>query len=173
MAQAGAAAPSLPANVPDAVADFLWLSEVVTGYTRVELLQTGMTEAYYDELLKVIGAREAGKLLGAARRVEAAHPALDDSFLAAFRRDILDDARFGPVVRNVIMMWYLGQWAQLPRQWRNDYGATSLDYDRVISARAYRESLVWPTGGTHPMSAKMPGFGSWEAPPIVTEVPDA
>lgn len=156
----------LPPDAPDAVHDFLRLSEIVTGYTQVQLLSTGMTGAYYDELLKVIGSREAGKLFGAARRVEAEPHGFDEDFLAAFRKEILDSDRFGPVARNVIVMWYLGQWAQLPRQWRNDYGATSLDYDRVISAKAYREGLVWPAGGAHPMGAKMPGHGSWATPPV-------
>lgn len=164
--KASGEAAALAPDVPDAVRDFLWLSEVLTGYSQVDLLATGMVNTYYDQLLEVIGAREAGKLLGAARRVEADHPGGGDAFLAAFRKEILDDARFGPVARNVIVMWYLAQWWQLPRRWRNDYGATSFDYDRVISAEAYREGLVWPTAGAHPMGAKMPGYGSWEFPPL-------
>lgn len=157
---------ALSPDAPDAVRDFLWLSEVLTGYEGVELLSTGMVNDYYDALLEVIGAREAGKLFAAARAVQKDRPAADDGFLQEFRKRILDDDRFGPVARNVIVMWYLGQWVQLPRAWRNSYGATSFDYDRVISAEAYREGLVWPAGGTHPMGAKMPGYGSWASPPL-------
>ena len=36
--------------------------------------------------------------------------------------------------------------------------------DHVVSAAAYREGLVWPAAGTHPMSAKQPGFGTWAKP---------
>lgn len=84
-----------------------------------------------------------------------------------FRKVILDDPRYGPAVRNVLVMWYLGTWSQLPREWRNAYGATSYDTDHVVSAAAYREGLVWPAAGTHPMSAKQPGYGSWARPPVM------
>jgi hypothetical protein len=149
---------------PTSIGTFLRLSEMLTGFTRVELLGTGMVEAYYDELIAVIGAREVGALLAAAQAVDRVSGS-DDEIDAAIRSRILDDARFGPVARNVITMWYLGNWNQLPREWRNQFGAMSLDYDRVVSAKAYREGLVWPAAGTHPMGAKQPGYASWSVPP--------
>jgi hypothetical protein len=44
---------------------FLRLSVILTGYEQYELLGTGMLMPYYDELMRIIGAREAGALLGA------------------------------------------------------------------------------------------------------------
>lgn len=151
---------TLPENAPDAVTRFLALSVVLTGYEDWELLGTGMIEGYYREVLKIIGARELGALLAAFDRV-------DGNDADAFRRAILDDERYGPVARNVVMMWYLGTWSQLSRDWRNTHGATFYDTDHVVSAAAYREGLVWPAAGTHPMSAKQPGFGSWAHPPTL------
>lgn len=145
-------------EAPDAVAQFLRLSVIATGYDEYTLLGTGMLETYYDELLRIVGAREAGSLFGALGDVP-------DGDEHAFRRKILDDARYGPVARNVMVMWYLGTWTQLPREWRNTYGATSYDTDHVVSAAAYRAGLVWPTAGTHPMGAKQQGYGSWAVPP--------
>lgn len=145
---------------PEAVAEFLRLSVILTGFAEYELLGTGMVAPYYDELLRIIGAREAGALFGAVSRVTDG----DDE---RFREVILDSPRYGPVARNVLMMWYLGTWSQLPREWRNAYGATSYDTDHVVSAAAYREGLVWPAAGTHPMSAKQPGYGSWARPPVL------
>jgi hypothetical protein len=153
-----AAAAAQPGEPPEAVDGFLRLSVILTGYEQYELLGTGMLMPYYDELMRIIGAREAGALLGAFSGVADG----DDE---AFRRAILDSPRFGPVARNLTMMWYLGTWTQLPRQWRNTFGATAYDTDHVVSAAAYREGLVWPAAGTHPMSAKQPGFGSWARPP--------
>ncbi len=144
---------------PEAVAQFLRLSAILTGFEEYELMGTGMLMTYYDKLLLIIGAREVGALFGALSRVADG----DDE---GFREVILDDPRYGPVARNVSMMWYLGTWTQLPREWRNTYGATSYDTDHVVSAAAYREGLVWPAAGTHPMSAKQPGFGSWARPPF-------
>jgi hypothetical protein len=152
------AAAARPGGPPEAVAEFLRLCVILTGFEEYELLGTGMLMPYYEELLRIIGAREAGALLGALSAVAA-----DDD---TFRRVILDSPRFGPVARNVAMMWYLGTWTQLPREWRNTFGATAFDTDHVVSAAAYREGLVWPAAGTHPMSAKQPGFGSWTRPPF-------
>jgi hypothetical protein len=164
----------IPVTASSAVTDFAEMSATLTGFDLVELEGTGMIVPLYDELLATIGAREAGKLLGASARVHDEHAGEGpDALDEAFRVAILDDARFGPVARNVLKMWYLGIWSQLPRAWRDAYGATSLDTDRVISAAAYTESLVWVAAHTHPMGAKAPGFGSWSVPPIGVDGPGA
>jgi hypothetical protein len=148
---------------PDAVDAFLRLSVILTGFDEPVLYGTGMLQAYYGELLRIIGAREAGELLGALASV----PPDDDG--AAFQDEVLGKDRYGPVARNVLRMWYLGKWKQLPREWRDNYGATSYDTDHVVSAAAYRESLVWPAAGTHPMGAKAPGYGTWAKPSALPE----
>src|SRR5215469_8371831 len=109
---------------PEAVDEFIRLSVILTGFAEYELLGTGMVNAYYDELLRIIGAREAGALFGALS-------AVSDGDDERFREVILDSPRYGPVARDVLMMWYLGTWSQLPREWRNLYGATSYDTDHV------------------------------------------
>jgi hypothetical protein len=154
----------LSEELPDAVTDFLRLSVVLTGFEDYELFGTGLLETYYDELLQIIGSREAGALFGAVDRVEPGNE-------HQFRVEILDNERYGPVARSILMMWYLGAWTQLPRKWRNRHGATSFDTDHVVSAAAYREGLVWPAAGTHPMGAKQPGFGSWARPSSLPEEP--
>jgi hypothetical protein len=153
-----------PGQPPDATDTFLQLSIILTGFDESDLRGTGMLQTYYDELLRIIGAREAGELFGAFEPI--AHPnhrAFDRKTFRhdMFKEDVFDDQRFGPVARNVLRMWYMAIWKQLPREWRDEYGATSYDTDHVVSAAAYRESLVWPAAGTHPMGAKAPGFGTW------------
>jgi len=156
--------PDVTAEPADAVDAFLRLSAALTGFDRMELLGTGMVPRYYDELTRIIGAREVGTLLAAAGRVEPGHPASGEDLDRAFREQILDDNRFGPVARRIVTMWYIGSWAQLPREWRNTYGATSPDVDHVVSAAAYREGLAWVAAGAHPMGAKQQGFGAWARP---------
>jgi hypothetical protein len=156
--------PDMTAEPADAVDAFLRLSAALTGFDRMELLGTGMVRRHYDELTRIIGARQVGTLLAAASRVESDHPASGEDFDRAFRERILDDNRFGPVARRIVRMWYVGSWAQLPREWRNTYGATSLDMDHVVSAAAYREGLAWVAAGAHPMGAKQQGFGAWARP---------
>jgi hypothetical protein len=158
MRDAAATMAELTSQLPDAVAQFLRLSVMLTGYEAYPLLGTGMLEPYYNELARIIGERELGALLGAGD--------VPDGNQRAFRSRILDDVRFGPVARNVTKMWYLGTWTQLPRAWRNMFGATSYDTDHVVSAAAYRAGLVWPTAGAHPMGAKQQGYASWSEPPL-------
>ena len=78
---------------------------------------------------------------------------------------VMDDPDLGPLARNVIALWYLGQWNALPNDWRNRHGASPRDVPRVISADAYAAGLVWTAAGAHPMGAKPPGYGSWANPP--------
>lgn len=140
---------------------FLDLSALLTGFSRAELWGTGMAERYYDEVNLIIGEREMGKLLGASSEIivhgAPATPVAEEGIEA----NLLDSERHGPIARNIIRLWYLGAWSQLPWEWRNEYGATSYDTDHIVSAEAYQESLVWRAGDTHPMGAKPPGFGSW------------
>jgi hypothetical protein len=73
----------------------------------------------------------------------------------------------GPIARNVIVLWYLGQWDQMPRHWRDRQGASPADVAGVPSAAAFRAGLVWRAIGAHPTGANPPGFGSWATPPAV------
>jgi len=151
-------------NPADSLALFVDLSYVLSGFTRVELWGTGMVQTYYNEVNLIIGAREMGKLLGVSRVIIPQSGNVTKAIEKVVEKEILQDSRYGPVARNIIRLWYLGAWDQLPRTWRNIYGATSFDTDHIVSAEAYQESLVWIAGETHPMGAKQQGFGTWALP---------
>jgi hypothetical protein len=150
-------------NDRDPLDDFLKLSAVLTGYDRADLHGTGMVWPYYDELVSIVGEAIVGELLGAA--VSSLREAGGDAREEAVQRKILDDSKLGPLARNLIKMWYLGNWYQLPRVWREAHGAHARDTDHVVSAAAYQEGLVWRAIGSHPPGAKQPGFGTWSQPP--------
>ena len=59
------------------------------------------------------------------------------------------------------MLWYTGQWVQLPGPWRDRHGASPLDVDDVLSPEAYTAGLMWDAIGAHPQGAKAPGFATW------------
>jgi hypothetical protein len=142
-------------------ATFLALSAALTGFGSVELEATGLVDAHLEELAAIVGDDTLGQLLGTAAEVLAAEG--DRERLLA--RRILAQPRLGPVARNLVVLWYLGQWDQLPQDWRDTYGASPLDTSRVVSAAAYREGLVWPAVGAHPMGAKPTGYASWASRP--------
>jgi hypothetical protein len=156
---------SAATNHRDPPHDFLELSVVLTGYGQADLLGTGMVRPYYDEMVSIVGEAIVGELLGAAASSLRGAGSDAREREEAIRRTILDDAKLGPVARNVIKMWYLGNWYQLPRAWRDAYGAHARDIDHVVSAAAYQEGLVWRAIGSHPPGAKHPGFGTWSQPP--------
>lgn len=81
------------------------------------------------------------------------------------RRSRSSRSALGPVARNVILLWYTGNWNELPQGWRDAYGVSVADVSAVVSAEAYQEGLMWVAGGTHPQGAKEPGFGTWAEPP--------
>lgn len=140
---------------------FVALSVELTGFRAVDLAGTGQVDAYLGTLAAIVGDGVVGQLLGVAAKIlqdgDDVHDRINERILA--------DPWLGPVARNVIVMWYLGQWDQLPQAWRAAYGANPLDESRVLSAAAYREGLVWPAIGAHPMGAKPTGYGSWAQPP--------
>jgi hypothetical protein len=133
----------------DLLERFVALSAALTGFRDVDIHGTGQARAYLDLVLSVAGDDLTARLLDATPQEALADPDL------------------GPLARNLIVLWYLGQWDQMPRGWRDRHGAAPADVARVASAAAFRAGLVWPAIGTHPSSAKAPGFGSWATPPAV------
>ena len=131
----------------DALERFVALSAELTGFREVDIWGTGQAEHHLDLVLAVAGDDLVARLLKSH-----AHHALADPDL-------------GPLARNLIVLWYLGQWDQMPRGWRDRHGASPADTAGVPSAGSFREGLVWTAIGAHPTGAKPPGFGSWATPP--------
>ncbi len=143
---------------------FLELSVTVTGYDAATLEGTGMVDPYLATFLQVAGDGPTGQLLErwAAIAAKTADPAERERFVEA---QLLPDPTVGPLTSNLAVLWYLGQWNQLPPDWRQAHGARAGDQTRIVSPEAYVQGLVWPAIGTHPQGAKQPGFGSWALPP--------
>jgi hypothetical protein len=139
-------------EAPTPLERFVALSAALTGFRAVEVWGTGQARAHLDLVLSVCGDALVARLLAADPRDTAT---------------LLADADLGPIARNVIVLWYLGQWDQLPRGWRERHGASPADVAGVASAAAFRAGLVWPAIGSHATSANPPGFGSWATPPVL------
>jgi len=146
--------------------DFLALSAVVTGFNTADLLGTGVGEQYYKELATIAGGEITGELLTTSRRILKRHRRDNEALERALRHEILSSPKLGPVARNIIKMWYLGQWFELPPEWRGAYGNNPQDVDHMVSGEAYQESLVWLAAGSHPAGAKQPGYATWSLAPI-------
>lgn len=139
---------------------FLELSQLLTGFGRVELLGTGMADAYLETLDTVLPAGLLDEILAAFARLP---PGAGRE--AAVASEILGYAKLGPVARNLILLWYCGTWTPLPDAWRAAYGASPLDVKRVVSGQAYQAGLQWTAAKAHPAGARQQGFASWAAAP--------
>jgi hypothetical protein len=145
---------------------FVSFSAKLTAFTAFELYGTGQAQPYLSTIDDVVGAELVDDLLDlyTYMRDDAQQPAVFENSL---RADILSDERLGPVARNVIKLWYVGIWYELPRAWTQSYGARELNTSFTVSAAAYTEGLLWPAIGASPPGAKAPGYGSWADPPRI------
>ena len=74
------------------------------------------------------------------------------------RRDVFSDLRLGPVARNIIKLWYVGIWYELPPEWIDAFGAREKNYTFMVSASAYTEGLLWPADRRQPPGRQGPGL---------------
>jgi hypothetical protein len=144
---------------------FLALSAILTGFEKVELLGTGLVETYYNEVVSIIGQAFSNELWETTTKIIKHHSKDEAQLEAAVRREILASPLLGPVARNIIQMWYVGNWNELPQSWQQVYGVSPNDTTRVISPEAYEQGLVWDAINAHPPAAKQPGFDSWHLSP--------
>jgi len=127
---------------------------------------TGQAEEYRATVADVAGADVLDALLDAWTRIREEADRGDD-IGDLLRRDVFGDPRLGPIARNVIKMWYVGTWYELPREWSDSYGVSGRDTTFTVSPTAYTEGLLWPAMGTNPPGAKAPGYASWTGPPRI------
>lgn len=144
---------------------FLSLSVILTGYSKADLLSTGLSQQYYDKLSSIVDGDICGRLWTASETVLRKGRDHPEKIEKEVRTRIFGNATLAPLAKNIIKMWYLGSWSQLPQGWRHENGAKAEDVDHVISAEAYQEGLIWQAIGSHPQGAKQPGFGSWTLTP--------
>jgi len=152
-------------SVSHTISHFLDLSEALTGFGRIELEGTGLSDVYYNEVRRIVGGRIFGRLLIRWHELRDATGDDEKQRNRQLRKRILDSPLLGDVARNIITLWYTGNWIQLPLTWRQRYGASANDLSHVVSAAGFREGLVWRAIKAHPPTAKAPGFGTWAFPP--------
>lgn len=149
---------------------FLEFSVAVTGFSKFHLQGTGQATLYFDTVRKIIGDQIFGELLQSFHDLKTKAEFADDKSILtkAMRSQILGSEKLGPIARNIIKLWYVATWYQLPQQWRDVYGTKQQDGTFVVSPQAYPEGLLWPAIGVNPPAAKAPGYATWSEPPSVS-----
>jgi hypothetical protein len=161
-------------NASASMESFLDLSVVLTGFSRFHLQGTGQASCYFTKIRDIIGEDLFEEVLRTFHRLKLeAQNSSDESILTnGIRSELLASEKLGPIVRNIIKLWYMATWYELPHDWRDAFGVKENDKTFIPSAQAYPEGLLWPTIGVNPPGAKAPGYATWSEPPSVSLVED-
>jgi hypothetical protein len=142
-----------------ALEQFLNLSRVLTGFERVDLLGTGMAEAYYQAITGVY-QEAVPRLLLEAQAIFTVYGEKHPDFKKQIRTRIIEDIVFSQLAKNIIQLWYIGSYLNY-----NDPAPLAFKPATFVSPEAYENGLIWQVAGSHPPGAKHPGFGSWHLKP--------
>jgi hypothetical protein len=155
---------------PEDMKSFLEFSVILTGFSQFHLQGTGQAELYFRTIRDIIGEKMFGDVLQAFHDLNI--PAKDSKDYESILNDelrskILGCQKLGPIARNIIKLWYMATWYELPQDWQDVFGAKEKDKTFIPSPQAYPEGLLWPTIGVNPPGAKGPGYGTWSEEPSV------
>lgn len=128
---------------------FLEISVYLTGFSKTELLGTGMLETYYDTLLVKNDVSNLRSFFDEVNSILANCCDNEEEINAMISSCLIPDSKYNGVTKKIIMLWYTGAWDWEP-----------------VSAEAYVQGLMWPAAQTHPAGAKQPGYDSWSKPPV-------
>ena len=145
---------------------FYKLSEILTGYNLVVLYGTGQGEFYFTSLQDILGEELVTELLTEFELAfNKSSSKRTKDLEAMIKKDLFANDKWGAVCKNIIKMWYMGNWYQMPTQWQQNYVNSTMDTYKVLSTNSYIQGLVWKAMGRHPKSAKQPGYATWSFPP--------
>ena len=93
---------------------FLELSVAITGYDDAVLWGTGMVDTYLTFVLDAVGDQVTGRLLSVWHQVADAAQGDPSALDQMLRDEVFADPTLGPVARNLIVLWYLGDGSSCP-----------------------------------------------------------
>jgi hypothetical protein len=165
---------------------FLLLSEALTGVDRETLAPEFTADAsdilnsdpgidpinvkdtYFDWIRTHAAPAPFAKLLSFAKE----KPSLSQAEIIS-RTKASDDTKF--LARSIVLLWYLGSWYEPDGPGGLKSAAASPESvakQKVLSAKAYTQGLIWQIIGAHPMGYSNLQFGYWSRDPHDPNNPD-
>lgn len=132
---------------------FLDLSVHLTGFSKIDLLGTGMLDVYFNKFMTAVGITDSKSFWQQANAILGESQGKEDQAAGMIRKQLMGDPDNAAVAKKIIIMWYTGSW---PDDQMNS---------TVISAEAYKASLMWTVFQAHVPGARQPGYGSWSLSP--------
>src|ERR1022692_305627 len=96
---------------------FLNLSVVLTGFNKVELQAAGVGREYLNLLIEMAGDTLCFELWAETQAIYAQHAGHAARLEREVNQRILKSAKYAPLARNIILLWYNAIWYQLPPDW--------------------------------------------------------
>jgi hypothetical protein len=117
---------------------------------------------YFDQLNGPGTAASFAKLLKFVKD----NPLLSQDDIIA-KVNASDDTKF--LARSIVLLWYLGSWydpVDLKKAAASPESVHGPITQKVLSAKAYTQGLVWLIAGAHPMGYSNLQFGYWSRNPL-------
>lgn len=143
---------------------FLEISVYLTGFTKIELISTGMLETYFFTIMKEQDQDNARLFFKKAaqivqlKKLVAIEKAITAELMPALGAEEIKykDQPYEGLARRIILLWYEATWTPVGDGQSGSY---------IVSSEAYTRGLVWQAAETHPPGARQPGYYSWSKPP--------
>ncbi len=142
---------------------FVQMSALLTGFDAIDLEGTGLVDQYAALYLSVLD-EATGVMFVAELRALAGADDHEQSISIALASEVV-----GPLLANLVMLWYLGAWQKLPDSFWTEVGRArpSADTSHIPSTLAYEQGLAWRVACAHPPGARPTGYGGWALAPVV------
>ncbi|MDB6032630.1 MAG: hypothetical protein JWM16_2968 [Verrucomicrobiales bacterium] len=151
---------------PEYLQAFLNLSAELCGFSVFTLSGTGYAIGYCLTVQRIVGPETMQRLLEEFKKLPSGNAKAREK---ALRVQLLSNEEFGPVARNIMKLWFVSTWYELPGAWHDKFGRYGNDQTFIPFPYAYPEGLLWPGIGSHPPGAKPTGYASWEGRPVFLE----
>jgi hypothetical protein len=131
------------------------LSIVLTGFSRADIVGTGLLQTYFDTVKKELGKETFEAILNAIQHIKISNAESISKKESRQIADLMSNINFKTPIGQIIQLWYLGEWVV----------GTFNPENYIVSSQSYLEGLIWKAIAAHPMGGKQPGYGTWGFPP--------
>ena len=131
------------------------LSIVLTGFSRADIVGTGLLETYFKTAESELGGENLNDLLSAFQRIKITDPNNPTPNELRNVQELVSSETYKTAMAQIIKLWYLGEWIS---ESEND--------SYIVSSKSYLEGLIWKAIAAHPMGGKQPGYGTWSFAPL-------
>src|SRR5260370_389689 len=113
---------------------FIRMSEELCGLPEFYLRGTGFASTYHETVVNIVGEALVERVLIVYSQLpDCCQKARKDAVLA----NLLSHDEFGPVVRNMMKLWFIATWCELPPEWQHSYPVFNANTTFIPDPYAY------------------------------------